>query len=680
MSETPPTTGSGAVFLSYAREDTDAVRRIADALRAFGVEVWFDQSELRGGDAWDTKIKTQIRACALFLPIISQQTQRRMEGYFRREWLLAVERTRDMAQGVAFIVPVVIDETGENAAVPEEFVRYQWTRLPHGVPTPQFVEQVKGLLTSPYHPPLGRRAEPPGPVPGPAARARPTVATRTWMTLAALFVAAAAIVAVWRNSTPAPTEKAANREVTSTTVASDKSIAVLPFANLSADKSDEFLSDGMTDELLSALTRIRGLRVPGRSACFAFKGKTEEGLSRRVGEQLRVKTVLEGSVRRVGDKLRITAQLINVADGFQLWSETFNRDMTDILAVQSEVARQVATALQLQLGVADTQRLQAKPTANPAAYELYLKGRFYLYKHTDQTSKQAIACFHQAIALDPAFARAYAGLASMYSWLSSVYLPPAEAMPQAKRYIVKALELDDSSAEAHHSYATIKWWGDWDFPGAEQEFRRSLELNPNDARVHLDFCDFLRNLGRFDEALQAANRAAQLSPADGARSLAYLHFCLQQHDQAAAFARQWSQSEPDSPWAHFTFALIQLWQGNKDAAIASSSKALELAGTGSRGVFMVFQAAMLARTGRPAEARGHLAEIERLRTQTYLSPVFIAEIHECLGDRESALQWLQTAYAERCDHLLLLNTDPRFATLRTDPRVVDLLKKVGLLK
>jgi len=669
------------VFLSYAREDTDAARRIADALRAFGVEVWFDQSELRGGDAWDTQIRTQIRACALFLPIISQQTQRRMEGYFRREWLLAVERTRDMAQGVAFVVPIVIDETGENtAAVPEEFMRYQWTRLRQGVPTPQFVDRVKGLLTSPYHPPMGHKTPPANAVPAPAVRARPTVSIRTWMTLAALFVGAAAIVAVWRKSNSAPPELAAKREVTTPTHASDMSIAVLPFANLSADKSDEFLSDGMTDELLSALTRIKGLRVPGRSACFAFKGKTEEGLFRRVGEQLRVKTVLEGSVRRVGDKLRITTQLINVADGFQLWSETFNRDMTDILAIQSEVAQQVATALRLQLGVADTQRLQAKPTTNLAAYELYLKGRFYLYKRTDEASQQAIACFHQAIALDPAFARAYAGLAVTYSWLSSVHLPPAEAMPQAKRYIVKALELDDASADAHHSHATIKWWGDWDFPGAEQAFRRSLELNPNDARVHLHFCDFLRDLGRFDEALQAAHKAAELSPPDSARSLAYLHFCLQRLDQAATFARQWSASEPDSPWAHYTLALIQLWQGSKDAAIASSTKALELAATGGRGVFLIFDASILARAGRTAEARTHLAEIERLRKQTYLSPVFIAEIHESLGDRETAVRWLQTAYVERCDHLLILNTDPRFATLRPDPRVAELLRKVGLIK
>jgi len=240
-----------------------------------------------------------------------------------------------------------------------------------------------------------------------------------------------------------------------------KSVAVLPFVNLSQEKADEYLSDGMTEELINVLAKVPGLWVPGRSSSFAFKGKAEEGIFRKVGEQLRVDAVLEGSVRKAGTQLRITAQLISVADGFHLWSDTYDRDMTNIFAVQSDVAQQVATALKLQLGVVDTQRLHMKPTENLAAYELYLKGRFCLYQYTGPTSAQAIDFLNQAIALDPNFAKAYAGLAAAYAWMSSMYMSPREAMPLAKRNVEKALALDDSLAEAHHADATIKLWGDW---------------------------------------------------------------------------------------------------------------------------------------------------------------------------------------------------------------------------
>ena len=259
MPDSPSPPASRAVFLSYARENTDAARRIADALRAFGVEVWFDQTELRGGEAWDAKIKKQIRECGLFLPLVSAQTQERVEGYFRREWLLAVERTRDMAHGVAFIVPIVIDETREaDAAVPEEFLRVQSERLPGGFPSPEFVAQVKRLLAQP------RKPAGPG-----AAHHAPTAAPPL--------------------APPAPT-------------AADKSIAVLPFANMSAEAENEYFSDGMTEEIINALVQVTGLHVAARTSVFALKGKGDD--LRTIAGKLNVRTVLEGSVRKAGNRMR----------------------------------------------------------------------------------------------------------------------------------------------------------------------------------------------------------------------------------------------------------------------------------------------------------------------------------------------------------------------------------------
>ncbi len=457
-----------------------------------------------------------------------------------------------------------------------------------------------------------------------------------------------------------------------------KSIAVLPFVNMSADKADEYLSDGMTEELLNVLAKVPGLHVPGRSSSFAFKGKSEEGIFQKVGEQLHVTTVLEGSVRKAGEKLRITAQLINVADGFHLWSETYDRQLSDILAVQSEVAQEVVAALKIQLGMADAQRLQAKPTSSLKAYELYLKGRFNLYQYTDQSCRQAIDQFNEAINLDPAFARAYAGLAATYAYISSMFMPPKEAMPLAKRYVVRALELDEALPEAHHSYATIKWWGDWEFPAAEREFRRSLELNPNEARVYCDYSEFLTMLGRYEEALDSSKRATQLALADGLLSQASVCYCSRRYDQALALARQAVDANANSFWGRPELAEIFLQLNQFDDAIRENRLALELASPGDHPLQLLRLAITLAVAGHQSEAREHLDKVNQFAKQNYISPVWIGLLHDSLGERELAVQYLQTAYEGRCDHLLDIKKNPLFDSLRLDPRVSELLRKLGL--
>ncbi len=692
MNESPK-----AVFLSYAREDTDAARRIADALRAFGVEVWFDMSELRGGDSWDAKIKRQIRECALFLPIVSQKTQERTEGYFRREWLLAVERTRDMAHGVAFIVPVVIDDTREaDAAVPEEFMRFHWTRLAHGVPTPQFVEQMKSLLHAPKKsaPPasdVGRdRRIPPSPAgeSSPAGSGDP--ALQQSRRAAPLILGAIAVLAIGvavysflrpaaKESTPPPKSATATKPVPVTTPpTSFKSIAVLPFINLGADKADEYLGDGMTEELLNVLAKVKGLRVPGRSSSFAFKGRTDEDIFRKVGEQLRVSTVLEGSVRKSGNRVRITAQLINVADGYHLWSETYDRDLTDILGLQSEVARQVVQALQVQLGVDEAKALEKKATANPAAHALYLKGRFHHYLFTWADSKLAVECFQQALALDPDYAMAHAGMAAIYAEMSSSWLPPTEAMPVAKRHVLRALELDDTLAEAHHSLALVRWWGDWDFAGAEVEFKRAIEMNPNDESIYANYAHYLGDLGRFEEALAAANRALDLDP-QSTTDRGAVFYNQRRYDEAVAdWSRQLARDPRSFTWIRFRLAAAYAMMGKRMEAIREARMAR--ASSAEPGTADAYLACVLASAGEKAEARAMVDGILQAAKEHYISPVRIAQLYLVLGETDRAFEWLQTAYDTRSDHLLSLNVSPVWDPVRADPRFQALLKKTGLVK
>src|SRR5262249_7395114 len=256
-----------------------------------------------------------------------------------------------------------------------------------------------------------------------------------------------------------------------------KSIAVLPFVNMSADKHDEYLSDGMTEELINALARVPGLRVPGRTSCFAFKGKNEDDIFRKVGEQLHVNAVLEGSVRKAGDKLRITAQLINVADGYHLWSEDYDGDVRDIFAFQSNVAQRVVEALQIKLGVEAARALTKKPTENPEAHRLYLLGRYEFGKYSEAGWTSSIRYYEEALKLDPKYALAYCGLADTYAYMGGVVMPSKEAVVKEKEFAQKALQLEPQLAEAHLSLACALA-GAFDWRNAQVEFDRAIELNP----------------------------------------------------------------------------------------------------------------------------------------------------------------------------------------------------------
>src|SRR5271156_4233858 len=363
-----------AVFLSYASQDVEAAQKICEALRAAGIEVFFDQSELRGGDVWDQKIRREIHDCALFVPIVSQHTQERLEGYFRREWKLAVDRTHDMAEQKPFLVPVVIDGTRDQEAfVPDAFRPVQWTRLPGGETPRIFVERIKRLL-SPELSPLSAVSSATAAIREPVRGPRRSV-------LALLAIVAVAVVAAlayfptnkfWIAKHATPETAAPAGSAPAAFAPPPHSVAVLPFVNLSGDKEQEYFSDGLTEEMLNSLSEINELQVAARTSSFYFKGKDVD--LGTVAHKLNVGAVLEGSVRRSEHTVRITAQLVNAVTGFHLWSKTYDRDLGDVLKLQSEIATAVASALKVTLLGDVAAKVELGGTGNPAALDAYLRG------------------------------------------------------------------------------------------------------------------------------------------------------------------------------------------------------------------------------------------------------------------------------------------------------------------
>ena len=522
------TTVSRAVFLSYAREDAEPVRRIADALRAFGVEVWFDQNELRGGDAWDSKIRAQIRACTLCVPVISAATQARGEGYFRREWKIAVERTHDMAAGVPFLLPVVIDETPESAAlVPDEFMRVQWTRLPKGVPTPQFVEQVKKLLEgkptgSAQSRPAGRsEVAPPtakSPIPG-----------WLWGTAAAVIVAVVAGVLLLRKTEPSAPPASAAAAVPEAKPATftvplqhlaDKSIAVLPFTNMSEDKdASAFFSDGIHEDILTNLALIRELRVVSRTSVMQYRDTKKT--MKQIAQELGVTYILEGSVRRSGNKVRVTGQLIHAATDEHVWAKNYDRDLTDIFSIQSALATEIAGALSAALSPQEKQLLDRRPTDNLAAYDNYMKARQLREMTGSQSINDAVTLLQAAVKLDSKFSAAWAALGAthVFIYFSSVD-QTAERLAQAKAAIDTAVSLAPDDPEVIEMVGDYYYYGFRDYTRAVEQYQRLAVLRPNDGAVFSALGLIHRRQGRWQEALIEFRRAAQLEP----RSVRYVRF------------------------------------------------------------------------------------------------------------------------------------------------------------
>jgi TolB-like protein len=516
-----------AVFLSYAHEDAGAARRIADALRAFGIEVWFDSNELRGGDIWDAKIRSQIKACGLFIPIVSNTTQTRREAYFRLEWKLAEDRTHLLAPGMPFLVPVVIDDTPEyEAVVPESFAKAQWTRLPGGEPTPEFVAQVKRLASDPGsvipQRPASRQA--PTPSAAPAASEQPAHSKRAiplWFWLAGLGIAA---IAIFGNrddeirsspSNPPPVVAApAQNETAKLPVADRRSIAVLPFTNMSEDaQASSFFADGVQEDLLTNLAFVGDLRVVSRTSVMQYRNTTKS--IRQIATELGVGSILEGSVRRAGDRVRVTAQLIDASTDEHIWAQTYDRKVEDIFGIQGELAKSIASALKVALSAEQQRNIEKRPTDNIAAYELFLQEREMTDRdgNTRERVAKSIGLMQRAVALDPKFALAWASLGVLHSqsYFWNFDRTP-DRLGQAKAAIDRALALAPDDLDVKTFAGSYYYYGYRDYPKAAEYYQQVLDVAPNhvDAIASLGF--IRRREGRWKESIALHKRALEIDP------------------------------------------------------------------------------------------------------------------------------------------------------------------------
>ena len=456
-----------------------------------------------------------------------------------------------------------------------------------------------------------------------------------------------------------------------------RSIAVLPFINASPDPENEYLSDGITDELIDALAKISGLRVSSRTSVFALKAKSLD--VRAVGALLGTSVVLEGTVRKSGDRLRITAQLTSTEDGRLLWSQRYDRQLVDVFAIQDEIASTIVNTLRATMFTDLAEHVPKRYTENIQAYGLYLKGRFAWNKRTQEGVAEAIEYFKQAIAEDPGYAPAYAGLGDSYA-LDVDYrsIPVAEAYALAKEYAHKALALDESVPSAHASLAWALFIYDWEWDAAEREFRRAIELNPRYASAHQWFAFLLAARGQFDAALLEGHTALELDPASVSvrRAVGWVYHYARRYDQAREHLARAIEMNPMAVETYRMLGTTLALQGNIAEAERVFRDALTLPGAGAYSKATLGW--LLARSGKRAEAQQLLRDLEASQAQGYVSPVAFAMLHIGLGNLAAALDWTERAFGERRGWLAYVNVNPMFDPLRNEPRFAALVRRMRL--
>jgi len=660
----PVTEPSHAVFLSYASQDAEAAQKICEALRAGGIEVFLDQSELRGGDAWDQKIRHEIHDCALFIPVISANTASRHEGYFRLEWDLADQRTHMIARNRVFVVPVCLDATPEAAAdVPESFQRVQWTRLPGGATPAAFIERVRRLLS-------GEPSQ--GPTGTASAASRVPAAPSTQKPVQALWWSKATLLATITVLVVALGYFVANRlvlskrgaEVAPATAFSPPphSIAVLPFVNLSGDKEQEYFSDGLTEELLNSLAEINELQVAARTSSFSFKEHPDIAT---VAHKLNVGAVLEGSVRRSAHTVRITAQLINAVTGFHVWSKTYDRALGDVLKLQTEIATAVAGALKVTLLGDLAAKVELGGTRNPGAFDAYLRGAKAASSARDSKDlPAAVAAYTEAIRLDPHYALAFAGRSLAFSNVAGEAETAAaarEGLDKAQADARQALILAPDLAEAHLALAIVSN-NTLDFTQASDEYDRALALAPGSAQVLRMSGSFAAYMGHFDAGLAAARRAVVLDPlARGSHSgLGQALYAARRYQEAVAAFAEVISLEPDykASYGQRGFAYHRL--GDLERARASCE---------TKPDYWYSQwclSVIYDKLGRHADAEAVLSKLKAALGDT--AAYQYATIYAQWGNRAKALDWLETALRLPDSGLELLKTDPLLDSIRQEPR------------
>ena len=637
-------------------------RRICEALRAGGIEVWFDQSELRGGDAWDQSIRKQIKSCALFMPIISHTTHDRHEGYFRLEWKLAIDRSDLIDANWAFLLPIVIDDTrDDDARVPERFRDVQWTRLPGGETPPAFVDRVRHLLAGEASTQMRANVQKNhrAPSSSPPKRGVP-VAVAGAITAALLLAFGYFGLDRLRGSKPS---------------VPGQSIAVLPLTNESGDASQQYFSDGISEDLITALGRFPGLKVIGRSSSFQFRDSKEDG--RSIGAKLGVAHLLEGSVRKAGEMIRVSAELIDTADGTMQWSERYDRPYKDLFALQDEITHAVAEALKAKLLPGEQAAAQSErpPSGNLEAYNAYLQGRFYVRRGTEADYRKAIGFFTQATELDPSYALGWSGLSGALTGLGVEFLegaPAQEAYAKARAAADRALTLSPELADAHIALGQLLYNADFDWRGAEAQYRRALEITPNDARAKFAFGVQLATFGQVEQAIELTREALATEPLrdDWYYNLANYHSALNQLDEAERAVRRSLELQPGAPLFHVTLAIIEIKRGNAAAALAAAQQE-------PAGIWQDVGLALARQIG-PERSSADAALKTLIDKHGGTSAYQIAQVYALRNDAKETFAWLERAWSNRDGGIAQLLFDSFILRYRDDPRFTAFCRKVGL--
>jgi serine/threonine-protein kinase len=487
-----------------------------------------------------------------------------------------------------------------------------------------------------------------------------------------------------RNS--APTLKPKTQILKALTAAENEtqnSIAVLPFVNMSADDDNEYFCDGLAEELLNALSRIEDLKVAARTSAFSFKGKNAN--VSEIGEKLSVKNVLEGSVRKAGNRLRISVQLVNASDGFQVWSQRYDREMQDIFELQDEITLSVTEALKVRLLSKDRNVMLKRYTDDPEVYELFLKGRYYYYKYSAEGWRRAIEFFEKAIEKEPTYAPAYAGMNSSWGFLWFLgFLPAEQAVPQMKAATIKALEIDENLGEAHLSQAMVSFFYDWDWQKAEQEFKHAIALDPTNAEALSFYSMFLGFENRFDEAIEQGGRALAIDPLSSLinMNVGWTYFSAGLFEKTLDQVGKMIEVEPEFYGCYWLRGAIYLSEGEYDNAINDLKKAVLL---GGRQVVLADLGAAYGLAGRNDEAKAILGQLLEMRQREYVPAICMARIYSRIGEDDQAIDWLEKAFAERNGEMVFLRGEIEGAAqgdalkkIGSNPRVIDLLEKMDL--
>src|SRR5216684_4162198 len=454
-----------------------------------------------------------------------------------------------------------------------------------------------------------------------------------------------------------------------------RSLAVLPLENLSHDPLQEYFAEGLTEALITTLAKIGELRVVSRTSATQYKGVHKP--LREIARELAVDAIVEGTVLRAGDRVRITAQLIDASKETHLWSESYDRDLRDVLALQAEVAQSIGREIRIKITAADQARIAEVHPVEPDAYEAYLRGRYHWNRRNAEGLGKAMQYFQQAIACDETYAAAYSGLAdclSNLSWLS--IFSPEDGCAKAKQLAAQALEMNPNLAESHASLAWATLIYDHDFRAAEREFERSIELNPRYAHAHHWFGLYLGLTGRYEEGYTELKRAIRLEPHSIMnQTLGFIFVFNRRYDQAKEQFEKALELDPNFFQAYWGLGAADLYKSQHQSAIAGMEKAVQLSGRAP--LFLATLGEAYAAGGYRQEAQKMLNELQEVAKDRYVSPYAVAHIHAALGSKEEALHWLETAYQEHAVHMMCLKTDPRFDNLRSESRFQNLLRRMN---